>query len=93
MDSEQYQIITRVKAALDVGATDKARMRPHLAWEAGEMVSRLNADDLTTLELTALIAVLHAAHARVLTGPTESRPVLTVVPSELRSPQCCQSTA
>lgn len=81
MGSEQYEIITRVKAALDAGATDQAKMRPHLVWEAGQMVSRLKAEDLTTCELAALIGVLHAAHARVLTGPTASRPTLRVLPT------------
>jgi hypothetical protein len=80
VDSELNEIITRVRAALDIGET--SQMRPHLAWEAGQMVSHLQPDDLTTLELAALVAVLHAAHARVLGGPASSRPTLTIVPDE-----------
>jgi hypothetical protein len=80
MDIELTEILTRVKAALQVGAT--SQMRPHLKWEAGQMVSHLTPDKLTTLELAALVAVLHAAHARVLRGPADSRPTLTVVGEE-----------
>lgn len=91
MSAEHTEIITRVKAALDIGNTDQQRMRPHLKWEAGRMVTHLKSDDLTTLELAALIAVLHSAHARVLGGPADSRPTLSIVsetPAEFR-----QSTA
>jgi hypothetical protein len=52
-------------------------------WEAGQMVSRLKPDDLTTGELAALVAVLHAAHARAITPPTGDRPFLRIVPKAL----------
>lgn len=93
MESELHEIITRVRSALDIGETSQTRMRPHLKWEAGQMVSHLNPDKLTTLELAALIAVLHAAHARVLSGPADSRPTLTLIPTGEESPELRQSTA
>lgn len=82
MTSELNEIITRVKAALDIGESSQPKMRPHLQWEAGQMVSHLKPDDLTTLELAALIAVLHTPHARVLGGPSGTRPTLTLIPGE-----------
>jgi hypothetical protein len=82
MTSELNDILTRVAAALDIGET--SQMRPHLKWEASQMVSHLTPDDLTTLELAALVAVLHAAHTRVLDGPAGTRPTLTIVPGETR---------
>lgn len=90
MDSERNEIITRVKGALDIGESSQPKMRPHLKWEAGQMVTHLNPDDLTTLELAALIAVLHTAHARVLDGPSSTRPTLTLIPGE-SAPQLCES--
>lgn len=82
MDSERNEIITRVSAALEIGETSQTRMRPHLKWEAGQMITHLTRDKLTTLELASLIAVLHAAHARVLAGPADCRPSLTLIPGE-----------
>jgi hypothetical protein len=89
MESELNEIITRVKA-LDIGGMNQPNVRAHLKWEAGQMVTRLNPDDLTDIELAALIAVLHAAHARVLGGPSSTRPTLTLIPSE-SAPQFCES--
>jgi hypothetical protein len=82
MDSERDEIITRINGALKVGNSTQHHVRPHLMWEAGEMVTHLQPSDLTTLELAGLIAVLHAAHARVLGGPSSTRPTLTIAPME-----------
>jgi hypothetical protein len=90
MDSERNEIITRVSGALEVGDSCQHHVRPHLVWEAGQMVTHLKPNDLTTLELAGLIAVLHAAHARVLAGPTSTRPTLTIVPGET-APQLRES--
>lgn len=90
MDSERNEIITRVTGALDVGESSQPKMRPHLKWAAGQMVTHLKPDDLTTLELAGLIAVLHAAHARVLDGPSSTRPTLAIVPGE-QPAELCQS--
>jgi hypothetical protein len=64
--------------------TTMSQTREHLEWEAFQMVSNLGPEDLTTLELAALIGVLHAAHARrVITAPTGDRPLLRIVPKAL----------
>lgn len=89
MTSELNEIITRVKA-LDIGEMNQPHIRAHLKWEASQMITHLTPDDLTDLELSALIAVLHAAHARILGGPSSSRPTLTIVPSE-ESAELCES--
>lgn len=84
MTIEADEIITRVKGSLDIGDASHPQnnVRPHLEWEARQMVSHLTPDKLTTLELAGLIAVLHSAHARVLGGPTSSQPTFTVIPGE-----------
>lgn len=81
MHSELDEILTRVKA-LDIGEMNQPHIRAHLKWEAGQMITHLKPDDLTDLELSALIAVLHAAHARILGGPSDSRPTFTLIPGE-----------
>lgn len=89
MRSELTEMLTRVKA-LDLGEMNQPHIRAHLKWEAGQMVSHLKPDDLTDIELSALIAVLHAAHARILAGPTAGRPTLTLIPSQ-SAPQLRES--
>lgn len=89
MTSELNEIITRVKA-LDIGEMNQPHIRAHLKWEASQMITHLKSDDLTTIELSALIAVLHAAHARILDGPSSTRPTLAIVPGE-QPAELCQS--
>lgn len=77
MSAELNEITARVAGALDIvpiGAD--ADIRAHLEWEAREMITHLSPEKLTVQELAALIAVLHAAHARALVLPTARRPIL-----------------
>lgn len=90
MTSELNEIITRVKA-LDIGDMNQPHIRAHLKWEAGQMITHLQPDDLTDMELSALIAVLHAAHARVLGDPSSTRPTLTIVSGEA-TPEFSEAT-
>ena len=82
MGSELDEIRTRINAALDIMPTQMAqqRIRAHLEWEAREMISHVTPEKMTELELAALIAVLHSAHARILVPPSGGRPLLRIIP-------------
>jgi hypothetical protein len=84
-DSELSELRAHIDSMLEVVSTGRRRIRAHLKWEAVQMVTNLKPDDLTTGELAALVAVLHAAHARVITPPTGDRPLLRIVPKTLDS--------
>jgi hypothetical protein len=92
MSSELNEIRTRINAALDLMPSEVAeqRIRAHLEWEAREMIAHVSPDKMTTLELAALIAILHSAHSRVLMLPTGGRPTLRIVP-ELEPPELGQT--
>jgi hypothetical protein len=93
MSSELNEIRTRINAALDIMPTEMAadRIRAHLEWEAREMLWHVPPDKMTPSELAALIAVLHSAHARVLTAPVGGKPILRIVPTELQTAQFSES--
>lgn len=93
MSSELNEIRTRIIAALDLMPSEIAeqRIRAHLEWEAREMIAHISPDKMTALELAALIAILHSAHARVLTLPTGGRPTLRIVPAELEAAKFSES--
>jgi hypothetical protein len=93
MTSELNEIRTRMNAALDMLPTEMAqeRIRAHLEWEVREMISHVTPDKMTALELAAVVAVLHNAHARILLLPTGGRPVLRVIPTHKDSPEVCES--
>ena len=42
---------------------------PHLRWELQEVMSRVEPDDLSAAEITALLDILGPAHSRVIGGP------------------------
>ena len=66
--------------ANDDAASDPERLLPHLRWELEQVMSRVRPQDLSGVELAALLAVLAPAHCRVIGGPA-SRPSLTVLDS------------
>jgi hypothetical protein len=43
-------------------------LRPHYMWQVKQLTKELSADDLTTPELIAFIALLAPAHSRLLSG-------------------------
>lgn len=93
MSSELNEITARVIGALDIvsAGTDDG-LRAHMEWEAREMITHLSPDKLTNQELAALIAVLHAAHARELVLPTGGRPILRIA-STLEAPELNEPVA
>lgn len=88
MRTEQFEIITRVNAALDVAQSSD--MRPHLEWEAKQLLSHIPPERMTVGELAALVAVLHAAHTRVLDPPGGRGPTLRIV-TRKETPELAES--
>lgn len=76
-EGEPSEIREHICAVL--AAVNDGRMRAHLIWEIKEIMSHVRPEDMTDCELAAAIAVLHAAHARVLVPPPVRRPILRVV--------------
>ena len=95
MSSELNEIRTRLNAALDIMPTEMAqeRIRAHLEWEVREMIAHVTPDKMTALELAAVIAVLHNAHARILMPPTGGRPILRVIPDCEEPAEICESVS
>jgi hypothetical protein len=71
LDSELFEVVKHIVATGDVAGTS-----PHLRWELQEVMSRVRPDDLSTAEISSLLAILVPAHSRVigrLTGPPPLR--------------------
>jgi hypothetical protein len=68
-----------ISLAGDDDATADARnLLPHLRWELEQVMSRVRPVDLSGTEIVALLAVLVAAHCRVIGGPAD-RPRLPLL--------------
>jgi hypothetical protein len=93
VSSELEEIRTRINAALDITDLAQQSIRAHLEWEAREMIAHIPPDKMTALELAAVIAILHIAHARILVPPSDGRPVLRVVPSGLDATEVCETAS
>ena len=89
MSIELDEMRARINAALDIMPAQLAekRARARLEWEAREIISQLPPEKMTPAELTALIAVLHSAYARVLSPPTGGRPLLRIIPDFEEAPE------
>jgi hypothetical protein len=93
MNSEIDEMRAQINRVLDCMPTEVAqqRTRAHLEWELKEMLRRIHARDLSTSEILALIAILHPAHARVLSPVVGNKPTLRIVASDLKPPQLRQT--
>lgn len=59
----------RVESALNYAQTGSDDdLRPHYLWQVDQITNEISAEDLTTPELVAFVALLIPAHSRVLTG-------------------------
>lgn len=59
----------RLESALNYARIgNDEELRPHFLWQIDQLTNEISAEDLTTLELVALITVLIPAHSRILTG-------------------------
>lgn len=78
IDTELSEVGDLINAARRYGKTGGNRVLPHLRWELAQVMSRVRPDDLSAVEIAALLAVLTPAHSRVIGGPT-GRPRLRVL--------------
>jgi hypothetical protein len=77
-DTEFSEVGNRITAAREFVKTGGNCLLPHLRWELHQMMSRVRPEDLSAVEIAALLAILTSAHSRVIGGPA-SRPRLRVV--------------
>jgi hypothetical protein len=68
----------RIAARLDDMATGPNFLSSHLRWELQQVMSRLRPEDLSVVEIAALLVILEPAHSRVIGGPA-GRPRLCVL--------------
>jgi hypothetical protein len=73
VDTEFSEVGDRITAGLDFATTGS----PLLRWELQQVMSRVRPEDLSAVEIAALLAVLAPAHSRAIGGPA-GRPGLRV---------------
>lgn len=76
-ETEISELTERITVAGEQVVAERARVVPHLRWELEQVMSRVRPEDLSTAEITALLAILAPAHSRVIGGPA-SRPGLRI---------------
>jgi hypothetical protein len=79
-ESELSELRAHIDAMLKFVPTGRGQIRAHLVWELRKMINHVTPADMTDAELAAAIAVFHAVHARVITPPTGTRPILRIIP-------------
>jgi hypothetical protein len=77
VDTEFSAVGDRITAGLDFATTGRNGVSPLLRWELQQVMSRVRPEDLSAVEIAALLAVLAPAHSRVIGGPA-GRPGLRV---------------
>jgi hypothetical protein len=60
------------------GHGEEIRLSPHLRWELQQLMSRVRPEDLSNVEIAALLAIVRPAHSRVI-GGTAGRPGLRIL--------------
>jgi hypothetical protein len=73
VDSEFFEVGEREHIVAT--REDFANTSPHLRWELQEVMSRVRPDDLSTAEISSLLAILVPAHSRVIGRPTGPPPL------------------
>ncbi len=76
--TELPEVSKRIAAGLDDVTTGLGFLPSHLRWELLQVMSRLRPEDLSVVEIAALLVILEPAHSRVVGGPA-SRPRLCVL--------------
>jgi hypothetical protein len=69
VDTEFSEVGGRITAGLDFATTGRNGVLALLRWELQQVMSRVRPEDLSAVEITALLAVLVPAHSRVIGGP------------------------
>jgi hypothetical protein len=76
--TELPEVSKRVAAGLDDMTTDPNFLSSHLRWELRQVMSRLRPEDLSVVEIAALLEILAPSHFRVVGGPA-GRPRLCLL--------------
>jgi hypothetical protein len=69
VDTEFSEVGDRITAGLDFATMGRNGVLPLLRWELQQLMSRVRPEDLSAVEIAALLAVLAPAHSRVIGGP------------------------
>ncbi len=77
VDTEFSEVGDRIAAGLDIAKTGPNGLSPLLRCELLQVMSRVRPEDLSAVEIAALLAVLAPANSRVIGGPA-GRPRLRV---------------
>ena len=76
--TELREVGKHIAAGLDDMTTGPNFLSSHLRWELQQVMSRLRPEDLSAVEIAALLVILTPAHSRVVGGPA-GRPCLCVL--------------
>jgi hypothetical protein len=77
VDTEFSEVGDRITAELDFATRGRKGVSPLLRSELQQVMSRVRPEDLSAVEIAALLVVLAPAHSRVIGGPA-GRPGLCV---------------
>jgi hypothetical protein len=77
-ETDFSEVGDRATVACSFVKTDADSKVPHLRWELEQVMTRVRPQDLSAVEIAALLTILIPAHSRVIGRPT-LRPGLRVV--------------
>jgi hypothetical protein len=67
--TELTEVGKRIAAGLDDMTTGRNSLSSHLRWELVQVMSRVRPEDLSAVEIAALLVILTPAASRVIGGP------------------------
>lgn len=70
--------LTAIAGMADGARSDRHPVSAHERWELQQVMTRVRPQDLSAVEIAALLVILRPAHCRVIGGPA-SRPGLRAV--------------
>jgi hypothetical protein len=77
-DREFPEVGKRIAAGRDDMTTGRNSLSSHLRWELVQVMSRVRPEDLSAVEVAALLVILTPADTRVIGGPA-GRPKVRVL--------------
>lgn len=80
----------RVAASHGYSRSGRASFLPHLRWELEQVMSRVRPEDLSAVEIAAILTILTPAHCRVIGGPAARPGRSARLRSEQPSPEFAQ---
>jgi hypothetical protein len=76
--TELAEVGKRIAEGLDDMTTGLNSLSSHLRWELTQVMSRVRPEDLSVVEIAALLVILNPADVRVIGGPA-GRPMVRVL--------------